>query len=299
MNKKLFSVLLTLCLLASLLIGCGGSQGQPSIDPTKPAQTEIVSEAPATDAPATEAPPATDAPEQTDEPTPPEDLYFVRVADESCDRYTDGYSEILFYDNTGDVICRDVDSGAEQTLFTLEPDSTIFTSLIGVTENRLYFGWNEIEDWWGVNVYSVDYSGRNRSELGSAWDPSFENGWLLLLGFRSDVSPTELLLIDRDDQIAAADASGAVWDAVVVDRSVYYLCVENMPDSWPYEDPAEGWNIDLVRIEPNSDVTVVKVFGGQPTPYSPAFINGTVICFYETNEYYDLFTLEPTTRPED
>lgn len=298
MNKKLISALLALCVLASLLAGCGAAQGQPSAGPTKPAQTEIASEAPATDAPASETP-ATDLPEQTDEPTPPEDLYFVRVADESCDRYSDGYSEILFREQTGDVICRSIESGAEQTLFTIEPDDTIFISLIGVTENRLYFGWNEVEDWWGVDVYSVDYSGRNRSELGSAWDPSFEDGWLLLLGFRSDVSPTELLLIDRDDQIAAADASGAVWDAVVVDRTVYYLSVENMPESWPYEDPAEGWNIDLIRIEPNSDRTVVNVFGGQPSAYSPAFFRGDVICFFDTNEFYDLFTLEPTTRPED
>ena len=302
--KKLICVILTLCLLASLLAACGGAApGQLPIDPLKPAQTEAASEAqetaaPETDAPASEAP-ATEAPGQTEAPLPPQDAYFVRVADESCDRYTNQAVEVLFRERPGDVICRDVETGAEQTLFTVEADDTIFISLIGVTENRLYFGWNEVEDWWGVNVYSVDYQGGNRAEYGSAWDPSFENGWLLLLGFRSDVSPTELLLIDRNDQTAAFDDTGAVWDAAVVGRSVYYLYVENMPESWPYEDPAEGWNVDLVCVDANSDCAVLKVFGGQPTAYSPAFFNGSVICFYETNEYYDLFTLEPTTRPTD
>ena len=289
MMMKYISVLLTVCLLAGLLAGCILTPESPPIDPTVTAQAEIATEAPET------AAPQTDATEQIE----PGDTVFELIADESCNRYGNQIVEIVFDKNDGSVICREIETGAEQTLFTLETDNTINLSLIGVTENRLYFGWNEIEDWWGVNVYSLDYQGGDPVDYGSAWEPSFENGWLLLLGFRSDVSPTEMLLIDRDDQIAAEDETGAVWDATVTDGAVYYLCVEDMPADWTADAPEGGCRYDLVRIEPNSDMTVVKVFEGLPSYYSPAFFNGDVICLYETNEYYDLFTLEPTDKPED
>ena len=141
MKMKLIPVLLTLCLLTGLLSGCGlFAFDTPTVTEapaTEAAPVPTVTEAPATEQPETQLP-ETEATEPTDEPTPSEDLYFVRVADESCDRYTDGCTEILFREQTGEVICRDVDSGAEQTLFTLERDDTIFISLIGVTEDRLY-----------------------------------------------------------------------------------------------------------------------------------------------------------------
>lgn len=287
MKRKLITVLLALCLLASLLAGCINIS-LPSVNPTKTAATEA---APETAAPTETAPEATAVPTEA-----PSATAFVRVADTSCDRFSNQIVEVLFRQN-GNVVLRDFSSGQERTLFTLPPDENITISLIGVTDQRLYFGWNEVEDWWGVDVYSVDYTGGDRQELGSSWDPTFDNGWLLLLGFRSDVSATELLLIDRSDRIVAEEQNGAVWDAKAVGGSVYYLFVEDMPTEWPYDAPEGGCKYDLIRVDPSGEKTVLKVFAGIPNYYSPAFINEGVICLYDTNEFYDLLTLEPTKNP--
>lgn len=295
--KKLIAFLLILSLIAALLIGCGSA-------PKKPAQDEEddrSGESEETDAPETE-----DLPDETEEPSeaptepseeqPEEDTVFVLTDDLSCNHFTNGTVDIMFRED-GSVVRVNAAAEQLQTLFTVEPNDEIFTRLIGVTDHRLYFGWNENEDWWGVNVYSVDYRGEDRQELGEAWDPSFEDGWLILLGFRSDVSSTELLLINRYDEIVAEDQSGAVWDAAVLDGSVYYVIVEDYPGAAGSDEKEGGWNYDLVRADPNGDKTVLKVFEGRSSLYSPAFLNGDVLCFYMDDEFYNVFTLEPTESP--
>lgn len=285
--RKTIAVIVAACLLAGLLFGCSVPAPTPTETPTEApattAQTKMPTEAPT---------------EQTEAPTEPPaaDEYFVMVEDESCNHYTNGAVDILFRQD-GSVVRADLASGAEETLFTVDVSDDILIRLIGVTNDRLYFGWNEAEDWWGVNVYSVDYQGRDRKEFGEAWDPLFEGGWLILLGFRSDVSPTELLLIDRYDEIVAEDQTGAVWDAVTLDESVYYVAVEDFPGAAAYDESEGGRNYELVRADADGTVTVLKVFENRASAYSPAFFMGDVLCFYTENEFYDVRTLEPTTDP--
>lgn len=295
--KKLIAVLLILSLLAALLIGCASST------PAKPARDEEEEEGEKTeqtDAPDTELP-ETEATEQTEAPTEPEppaeDSIFVMTDDQSCNHFTNGTIDILFRQD-GSVVRADNAAQSMQTLFTVTPDAEINIALIGVTDHRLYFGWNEAEDWWGVDVYSVDYSGGDRQELGSAWDPYFEGGWLVLLGFRSDVSSTEMLLINRYDEIVAEDQTGAVWDATVLDEAVYYVAVEDLgADPWSRDDMDGKWKFDLVRADPDGALTVLKVFENRQSFANPATFMGDVLCFYMEGEFYDVRTLEPTTDP--
>ena len=295
MNKKAILMLLALCLTVSLLAGCAGSSGELPVSESAEAPQQA-SEAPETDAPATDAPLQTDATELSAlEPAP----YFTMVADESCNHFTNEAVDILFRSDRA-VVRVDLATGREETLFTVAPDDGILISLIGVTADRLYFGWNEIEDWWGVDVYSVDYQGGNRQEFGSAWEPSFEDGWLVLLGFRSDVSPTEMMLISPFDEVVAQDQTGAVWDATVYGDAAYYIFIRNLDeDPWAREEAGETWTFSVIEVDSAGGWTEIGAFDGMPHYYSPAFFNGNVICFYDLDEYYDLLTMQPTEKPFD
>ncbi|MBQ6430368.1 MAG: hypothetical protein IJJ99_00610 [Oscillospiraceae bacterium] len=298
MKKKLLIGLLILSLIAALLVGCASSSKKPARDEEdeKTADSEDT-DAPKTETPETEATELSEAPTEPSEEQPEADTVFVITDDQSCNHFTNGVIDILFR-HDGSVVRADTVAEQMQTLFTVTPDDEINIALIGVTDHRLYFGWNEVEDWWGVNVYSVDYHGEDRQELGGAWDPSFENGWLILLGFRSDVSPTELLLIDRYDEIVAEDQTGAVWDAVLLDESVYYVMVEDLGEEpWARDDMDGKWKFDLIRADADGTTTVLKVFENRPNYYTPAFFMGNVLCFYETSEFYEIPSLKPTEDP--
>ena len=292
-KKKLLTILLALCLTASLLTGCVGDL--PGNEPSEaPPQT---SEAPETESPETDAPVQTEATEAPAlEPAP----YFTMVADESCNHFTNEAIDILFRPDRS-VVRVDLATGEEETLFTVgAPNDGLLMSLIGVTADRLYFGWNEAEDWWGVDVYSVDYRGGDQRDFGSAWEPSFEDGWLVLLGFRSDVSPTEMMLISPYDEVVAQDQTGAVWDAMVYEDAAYYIFIQNLDeDPWAREEAGATWTFSVIEVDADGRWTEIGAFGGMPHYYSPAFFNGTVICFYELNEYYDLLTMQPTEKPFD
>ena len=305
--KKL-SVLLVLALLAAVLAGCQAALVNlpAASDPTvtaapqrtdAPAPQSTAPEQPATEtepietaAPTTAAP---TAPPTTEPPAPKGNPYFTKTGENV---FNNGAVEIRLEGSA--VIQKDLGSGKETLLFTeqFEPDTNDF--LVGVTTDRLYFAYNSEENWWGYVVYSVDHSGGMREALGGAWDPVFQNGWLALFGFRSDVSPTELRLIDRDDRIVCDYTNGEIWDGTVYDEFFFFIQIENAPDwsTFNYSDTG-SWNYDLVRVDPDGTVTVVKVFPGLPVPYSPAFIQNGVICFYDLDQYYDLITLQPTSRP--
>ena len=306
MKRKLISLLLILCLSAGLLAGCVqypiGHLSDYSALPaataaeTEPTETEPpVTEPPATEPPVTE-PPMTERP-VTEPPARPQtaDACFNKVEDKTCDHFSNQTIEILF--RVRSVVRRDLSTGTEEILFTLPQNDAIDISLIGVTENRLYFGWNEVEDWWGVDVYSLDYRGSDRKEHGQYWAPHFENGWLVLLGFRSDVSPTEMLLIDRNDRVIVSESRDTVWDAAVSGKSVYYIYIEGYDDSYTYGEREGEWNYDLIRVDPDGSQSLVTVFTGRRSPYTSAHIYKGVICFGETGEYYDLITLAPTSQP--
>ena len=332
MKKQLIlfcAVLLALCLLA----GCaqsrpqsGGDRSVPNnsaaapdteagADETAAPQTEALrtdapeSQAPETEAHGTEAPatqaPVTDAPEtealetevpETEAPetdAPAEDRpVFVQEAD----YFTNGIVKI--WEESGIVFRQDLDTGPETVLFRLEKNDEIVTKLFGVTDERLYFGWNEVEDWWGYNIYSVDYQGQNRTEYGPDWDPMFDGGWLLLYGFRSDVSATELRVIDRDDMLLV-DLDN-VWDGVVAEDGCYYFVYGGeLPEDigeWFTEHDERDVEFQILKLTPDGQFSIHGSLYFN-TYYQPCFINFTTVGFPQVGEYYDLYTLEPVDAP--
>ena len=317
--KKILSVLLPCLLLLGLFVGC--QSGVPV--PSAPAETPAATEAPATEAPVTEAPatepPATEPPATGDgsalsalndalgnrETEAPEaakgDPFFTAVGSEYEIEYFTNHAVEIRYD--GDAVYRKtLSTGAEEILFDLDTPDDVNRKLVGVTNERLYFASQVGEDWWGYDVYSVDYANGDPRSYGEDWETSFEGGWLILLGFRSDVSSTELIVIDRNDEIVFEEENGAVWDTVVVDESLYFIYIEDAPDFASYyasdfnED--DVWTYDLIRIDPDGTQTVCKSFENMPL-YSPAFFFDGVLTFMEQDEYYDLQTLQPVENPFD
>lgn len=307
MFKKALIPLLLSALLAVPFTGC--AKNSPAKDPAAtaaqvvPTLNPAESEAPAptkTEPAPTESESAAPTETESEPESEPEIVlesgtYYRPYGEYMVDEcFRNDTTEIRFA--SGSVIRKDLASGAETQLFPVAYGDDVNYHLIGVTENRLYFAWNEVEDWWGWEVYSVDYSGSQRQELGEFWDPSFDCGWLVLYGFRSDVSPTELRVIDRNDRIVIDEERGCVWDGEFVGESFEYLMIEDYPDNpWETERP-EGWTTNLIRLDPDGTQTVLKSFLAE-TFYSPASIYEGVIIFMETNEFYDLYTLEPVPNP--
>lgn len=317
MKRKAF-ILLTLA-LAVLLCGCQvvlpalptqTTQAEAATTVTAAPQTvPQTTAAPETQPNTTEAPPApatTEAPPPTTTETPPPpttteappppttteapgpqaDPYFSKVDGV----FTNSVVEIFM--ETGSVIRREIASGNEKILYTPEQPAGTTLELIGVTEQRLYFGWNEEEDWWGLDVYSTDYQGGGRKDLGTAWDPEFHDGWLFLYGFRSDVSPTELRIIDRNDKIVLDELKGAVWSGAIINGSFYYVWIKDIPENWEEQYHMTDVTYQVIRLDPDNSSTVLTSFYFDSF-YHPAFITDDgKVNFYEedgSSFSYDLF----------
>lgn len=171
--------------------------------------------------------------EFTSEPNPTDvsvslsEDYFTALTRDSGVYFSNGLTEIWMQDN--DVLKKDLNSGELETLFTLASEEGITTRLVGVTENRLYFGWNETEDWWGVNVYSVDYHGESRREIASdPQDVVCQGGWIQMVSFHTDVRQYTLKVIDRNDE-TVVDVKEC-WASAVTDDALYYIYVPALQD---------------------------------------------------------------------
>lgn len=262
----------------------------PSTEPpqTAPATTEAPPVVTTTEAPpvvtTTEAPPVVTT---TEAPGPEADPYYTKTGDV----FTNSVLEFRLED--GDILCKDLASGKEEVLFSPEQPAGTTLSLIGVTDKRLYFGWNEEDDWWGLDVYSVDHKGKDRQELGQYWDPEFEGGWLFLMGFRSDVSPTELRIIDRNDKIIFDDSRGSVWSGMMFGESFYFTFIKDLPESWEEQYAMTDVTYQVLRLDPDNSINQLSSFHFDSF-YHPAFISddGTVNFYSEDGDgfSYNLFS---------
>ena len=259
----------------------------PQTEPaeTEPAATEpATTEAPATEAPTTE-PPTTAAP--TTEPAPEPEALYTR----SGPVFTNGILEFRYED--GSVIRRELASGEEQRLFSPEKTDDITLELVGVSSERLYFGWNEVEDWWGVNVYSVDHRGEDRREHGACWDCELRDGWMILSGFRSDVSPTELLVFNsRDEIVVVVPYDQSVWDTAVLDGSLYYIYIDV-----PHEDNLDLYHLtdvpyQIIRVEQSGESTVLRELRFDSF-YHPAFFSEDGLVNIYSEDTGSSFSLDP------
>ena len=190
----------------------------------------------------------------------PED-YFTELTVADCSFFSNAHTRI--WDEGGAIAKKDLDSGATERLFSYARESGHKTALVGVTKNRLYFGWDELgeTDWFGWAIYSVDYKNQNRVEVSArSVQPEFRDGWLVLKGFRTDVSTTFLSVVDRNDQ-KLVDVRNC-WDGRVVDGSVYYVCctVQDMELYDYVEQTSSAINdglisYDVCRLDPSGSNT--------------------------------------------
>ncbi len=195
--------------------------------------------------------------------------YYSRIAVNNLVFFSDGHTRI--WKKNDDILKKDLATGQVETLCTLEHNGDITTDLVGVTKNRLYFGWNEAGNWWGVNVYSVDYHNENRIDWEDAQEVYFGGGWLQMESYRSDVRGFTLHVIDRNDQLVVnEDADQSCWGGTVVDGSLYYVVNQyakwlfNLSDAErsaiseaEFEEKSKHAQCDLLRLDPDGTVTTV------------------------------------------
>lgn len=223
--------------------------------------------------------------------------------------FSDGSTRI--WQENDAVLKKDLSTGKIETLFSLEPNAEIKTALLGVTAKRLYFGWNETDDWLGKNVYSVDYRNEDRTEIGNALEYSFANGLLVLENFRTDVRPVTVQVIDgRDRKVADYNVC---WCSAFVDGSLYFVYMPELQEYGKFDGvPAEFRDRDVTlsyavcRVDPDGSVTELgAIQRNYPNGWNmeSAWIDPEThtISFDYTGLCYDLFTLALKTDelPED
>ena len=227
---------------------------------------------------------------------------FTRLCINARKFFSNGRS--MIWQNGDEILKKDLSNGKAETLFVLEHNDEIETLLIGVSDNRLYFGWNEVEDWWGENVYSVNYQNGGRTDIANAQAYSFANGLLVLETFRSDVQPFTLQVFDSSD-CKVADYNFC-WHATFVDGSLYFIY---MPELQKYSKleamPEEFRNVDVTlsytvcRVDPDGSVTELgTIQQNYPNGWNAnsSWIDSEGIIGIGNSvgeaDYYDLFTLE-------
>ena len=157
------------------------------------------------------------------------DGYYSKLCVNDHVFFSDTHTRIWQQDD--DILKKNLSTGETETLFSLEPNAEIETSLLGVTENRLYFGWNETGNWWGVYVYSVDYHGEDRVEIATEpQEVSFERAWISMVSFHTDVRQYTLKVIDRSDK-TVVDVKECWANCVgMEDDALYYIYVPALQD---------------------------------------------------------------------
>ncbi|MBO4212347.1 MAG: sigma-70 family RNA polymerase sigma factor [Oscillospiraceae bacterium] len=193
--------------------------------------------------------------------------YFVRVSDESCDRFSNGETDILYYSD-GSVFRYDVAAGERELLTSQElpADADVGRSLIAVTAQRLYF-----RDWdmevYTDDYYSLNYQGSDRQDykpdLGD-YSFTFENGWLILRASQQGET-MDVLSIDYSDR-QSFYGRGVAWCGAAEDGALYYLQLAEWFDS-SEAVPEGGVDFRVFRQLPGDSSEEIGVWHG--TDYNP------------------------------
>ena len=208
---------------------------------------------------------------------------------------------------------KDLASGETKTLFTLETEAGNVIMPVGVTENRLYIGWNSADRFMigGVLVvYSVDYHNGDKKLIMEEQAEErhhremrvrFQDGFLVLEPDKRDASMRQFRVIDRNDRIVVD-----VWHGAgnFVDGCFYLIYAPVMEDpAWSREE-GEIVRYDLCRIDHDGSRTEIGSVDGEAASYFYIYADAKEIIGQfpfdaEPDEYneihLDLFTLQPTT----
>ena len=242
--------------------------------------------------------------------------YFVKLPVAERSYFSNGRTRI--WDDNGTLMKKDLASGETETLFALETEAGNVIMPVGVTENRLYIGWNSAVRFMrgGVLVvYSVDYQNRDEKllmeERAEEYDQGemqvyFRDGFLVLETDQSDVGARQLRVIDRNDQIIADVQRG--WGEVV-DDSFYFIYAPDLQEyaAWletADEEARQHVRYELCRIDHDGSRTEIGSVDGEAASYFYIYADAKEIIGQfpfdaEPDEYnqihLDLFTLQPTT----
>ncbi|MBO4419675.1 MAG: hypothetical protein J5789_07625, partial [Oscillospiraceae bacterium] len=242
--------------------------------------------------------------------------YFVKLPVAERSYFSNGKTRI--WDDNGTIMKKDLASGETEALFTLETEAGNVIMPVGVTEDRLYIGWNSAERYaigGELAVYSVDYQNRDKKLITAEateeyargeMQVQFENGYLVLQAYRSDVGTRHTCAIDRNDKLIMEIHT--CWDAKPVDGSFYYIYAPDWENytwgdlTWGDLSVAEqdelmaNMRYDVCRIDPDGDLTVL---GSITMMYWAAYFwidaDAKEIVFNEHIQTWDLFTVQPTT----
>lgn len=103
-----------------------------------------------------------------------------------------------------------------------------YITLFAVTEQSLFFENTDPDrndwSWWGAEVFALDKNTYARTDYGDGLNGRYESGYVFLSGFRSDVSPTRLTVINSNDLTLIDDV--AIWTFTVLDGSVFYYAID-------------------------------------------------------------------------
>ena len=232
------------------------------------------------------------------ESEPPAELPYFRVVDPDAeDRVFTNNAVELRYDGSA-VLQRELPDGEERQLFPLERSDDTDYRLFGVGDQRLYFSCKnqeEPDNWWGLTVFSTDRRGGDRRELGDYWDCFFENGWMALRSFHTDVRPTTARVFNRSGELVFEEPEERVWAMKAVEGSLYLVWVKEHPQEGQSESGGSRWYDDVIRIDPDGTQSLllqIPVFTSPGDYGVEANIFNGVISFAGSG-LYDLYTLEP------
>lgn len=199
---------------------------------------------------------------------------FTQVLEGDRSWFTDGETEIRL--ENGAVTRTVLATGVTELLFSQPAGDDTVTELVGVTPERLYFGWNDAEvyhDIGGLDVYSVDYQNQDRKELAQNQEILCKDGWIILEDHRTDVGMTALKVIDRSDRIVLE--LNRSWGGAVVDGCCWYIYAPSLEDWDAISELSEeerdalfqNMRYDVCRIQRDGEITLV---GSMETPYYAA-----------------------------
>ncbi len=158
-------------------------------------------------------------------------------------------------------------------------DNAEDTSILAVTDERIYFVYDDVdaENWWGVNVYSCDHTGEDHKSFGGGLDVEAGDGYIVLKLYRSDVSPTSVTVIDKNDSIILDNADA--WAATIYEGAVYSLALD-VPFAFL---EGKAYEVHLTKID-SSEKTVIKDLVATEAGAYFGISDGKVICTSGTGE---------------
>ena len=235
------------------------------------------------------------------------DDYFSKFTVNNQDYFSD--THIRIWEKNGSVYKKDLASGQTGTLNIFDSDSDIETTLLGVTADRLYYGWRDDRDFapGAYFVYSVDYFNQDRidyhnqdlEEYGNGLQVvEFWNGRMILKSWTPDDRPIALCVIGRNDQVILQSKES--HGGVEIESNYYFICAAEPLQEEAFlsqsDDLLKQTKYEVYRMNPDGDYESIGTLEG----YLCYGLTSDGLIYCDNGPYddagfacLDLYTLEP------